>query len=224
MKKSVTVSVNEKKLSAIEMYLEQKNTTLAAELEKVCGSALRQGRSAECEIFIDMMSDRKPARKPKNPASAEPENSPSSNSPQFAPCRLVWRGSEVGGITLPLTTVGANLGHFCRALRTSLIAEFENGRNQMISGGFEGHLIYCWLKFLASKPPKQSHRTSKSSPILRGFTSLDKMESKKEVYESHGVKSTKNEKKHRCCRRKRWCHSRKNQVSVVCISRDYENG
>ena len=36
--------------------------------------------------------------------------------------------------------------------------------------------------------------------------------------------STKNEKKHRCCRRKRWCHSRKNQVSVVCISRDYENG
>ena len=34
MKKSVTVSVNEKKLSAIEMYLEQKNTTLAAELEK----------------------------------------------------------------------------------------------------------------------------------------------------------------------------------------------
>ena len=34
MKKSVTVNVNEKKLSAIEMYLEQKNTTLAAELEK----------------------------------------------------------------------------------------------------------------------------------------------------------------------------------------------
>jgi len=34
LKKSVTVNVNEKKLSAIEMYLEQKNTTLAAELEK----------------------------------------------------------------------------------------------------------------------------------------------------------------------------------------------
>lgn len=30
-----------------------------------------------------------------------------------------------------------------------------------------------------------------SSPILRGFTSLDKMESKKEVVENHGVKSAK---------------------------------
>lgn len=36
MKKSVAVSVNEEKLSAIEMYLEQKNTTLAAELDKYC--------------------------------------------------------------------------------------------------------------------------------------------------------------------------------------------
>lgn len=34
MKKSISVSVNEEKLSAIEMYLEQKNTTLAAELDK----------------------------------------------------------------------------------------------------------------------------------------------------------------------------------------------
>ena len=34
MKKSISISVNEEKLSAIEMYLEQKSTTLAAELEK----------------------------------------------------------------------------------------------------------------------------------------------------------------------------------------------
>ena len=34
MKRSVAVSVNEEKLSAIEMYLEQKNTTLAAKLNK----------------------------------------------------------------------------------------------------------------------------------------------------------------------------------------------
>jgi hypothetical protein len=34
LKKSVTVSVNEKKLSAIEMYLEQKGTSLSAEVEK----------------------------------------------------------------------------------------------------------------------------------------------------------------------------------------------
>lgn len=34
MKRSITVQIPEEKLSAIEMYLEQKNTTLAAELEK----------------------------------------------------------------------------------------------------------------------------------------------------------------------------------------------
>lgn len=34
MKKSISISVNEEKLSAIEMYLEQKSTTFAAELDK----------------------------------------------------------------------------------------------------------------------------------------------------------------------------------------------
>ena len=34
MKRSITVQITEEKLSAIEMYLEQKNTTLAAELDK----------------------------------------------------------------------------------------------------------------------------------------------------------------------------------------------
>ncbi|MBP5581656.1 MAG: hypothetical protein J6X85_07730, partial [Ruminococcus sp.] len=34
MKRSITVQLAEEKLSDIEMYLEQKNTTLAAELDK----------------------------------------------------------------------------------------------------------------------------------------------------------------------------------------------
>ena len=34
MKRSITVQIPEEKLSAIGMYLEQKNTTLAAELDK----------------------------------------------------------------------------------------------------------------------------------------------------------------------------------------------
>ena len=34
MKRSITVQIPEEKLSTIEMYLEQKNTTLAAELDK----------------------------------------------------------------------------------------------------------------------------------------------------------------------------------------------
>ena len=33
MKRSITVQIPEEKLSAIDMYLEQKNTTLAAELD-----------------------------------------------------------------------------------------------------------------------------------------------------------------------------------------------
>ena len=73
MKKSVTVNVNEKKLSAIEMYLEQKNTTLAAELEKYVDQLYGKVVPQNVRDFIDMMWNRKPARKPKNPASAEPE-------------------------------------------------------------------------------------------------------------------------------------------------------
>lgn len=34
MKRSITIQIPEEKLSAIEMYLEQKNTTLAVELDK----------------------------------------------------------------------------------------------------------------------------------------------------------------------------------------------
>ena len=73
MKKSVTVSVNEKKLSAIEMYLEQKNTTLAAELEKYADQLYGKVVPQNVRDFINMMSDRKPARKPKNLAPDESE-------------------------------------------------------------------------------------------------------------------------------------------------------
>ncbi|WP_418328798.1 DUF6103 family protein, partial [Ruminococcus sp.] len=54
MKKSVTVNVNEKKLSAIEMYLEQKNTTLAAELEKYVDQLYGKVVPQNVRDFIDM--------------------------------------------------------------------------------------------------------------------------------------------------------------------------
>ena len=73
MKRSVTVNVNEKKLSAIEMYLKQKNTTLAAELEKYVDQLYGKVVPQNVRDFIDMMSDRKPARKPKNLAPDESE-------------------------------------------------------------------------------------------------------------------------------------------------------
>lgn len=72
----------------------------------------------------------------------------------------------------------------------AFVAEFENGGNQMILGGLEEGLLYCRLKFGRLKRPNR-HIVEQSSPILRGFTSLDKMESKKEVVENHGVKSAK---------------------------------
>ena len=73
MKKSVTVNVNEKKLSAIEMYLEQKNTTLAAELEKYVDQLYGKVVPQNVRDFIDMMSAKKPARKQKNLAPDESE-------------------------------------------------------------------------------------------------------------------------------------------------------
>lgn len=73
MKKSVTVAVNEEKLSAIEMYLEQKNTNLAAELDKYIDQLYGKIVPQNVRDFIDMMSAKKPVRRPKNPTPAESE-------------------------------------------------------------------------------------------------------------------------------------------------------
>lgn len=73
MKKSVTVSVSEERLSAIEMYLEQKNTTLAAELDKYIDQLYLKTVPQNVRDFIDMMSAKKPARKTRNTSSDESE-------------------------------------------------------------------------------------------------------------------------------------------------------
>ena len=73
MKKSVTVSVSEERLSAIEMYLEQKNTTLAIELDKYIDQLYLKTVPQNVRDFIDMMSEKKPARKMRNTLSAESE-------------------------------------------------------------------------------------------------------------------------------------------------------
>ncbi len=71
MKKSVTVSVSEERLSAIGMYLEQKNTTLAAELNKYIDQLYLKTVPQNVRDFIDMMSAKKPARKQKITAPNE---------------------------------------------------------------------------------------------------------------------------------------------------------
>lgn len=71
MKKSISISVNEEKLSAIEMYLEQKNSTLAAELDKYIDQLYGKTVPQNVRDFIDMMSAKKPARKQRNSLPAE---------------------------------------------------------------------------------------------------------------------------------------------------------
>ena len=76
MKRSVTVNVNEEKLSAIEMYLEQKSTTLAAELDKYIEQLYSKVVPQNVRNFIDMKSMTKPARKTRNTLLPESEKNP----------------------------------------------------------------------------------------------------------------------------------------------------
>ncbi|WP_298484452.1 DUF6103 family protein [uncultured Ruminococcus sp.] len=73
MKRTLAISVQEEKLSAMEMYLEQKGTSLSAEVEKHIEQLYGKVVPQNVRDFIDMMSDRKPARKPKNLAPDESE-------------------------------------------------------------------------------------------------------------------------------------------------------
>ena len=63
MKKTIAVTVNEEKLSAIEMYLDQKDTTLAAELDKFVEQTYTKVVPQNVRDFIDMMADKKPERR-----------------------------------------------------------------------------------------------------------------------------------------------------------------
>ncbi len=63
MKKTITVSINEEKLSAIEMYLGQKDTTLASELDKYVEQTYTKVVPQNVRDFIDMMTDKKPERR-----------------------------------------------------------------------------------------------------------------------------------------------------------------
>ena len=76
MKRSVTVNVNAEKHSPIEMYLDQKRTTLAAELDRSIERRDRQVVPQNVRNFIDMKSMKKPARKTRNTLLPESEKNP----------------------------------------------------------------------------------------------------------------------------------------------------
>lgn len=74
MKKSVIVSVDAEKLTALEMYLGQKNLKLSEELEKFAEQLYQKYVPSNVREFIELTEAKKPPRKAKKDALAESEN------------------------------------------------------------------------------------------------------------------------------------------------------
>ena len=62
MKKTISVQISDEKLSAIEMYLEQKNTTLAAELDKYVEQLYGKVVPQVVRDYIEKMARQQKAR------------------------------------------------------------------------------------------------------------------------------------------------------------------
>lgn len=74
MKKSVTVSVDAEKLTALDMYLGQKNMKLSEELEKFSEQLYQKYVPSNVREFIELTTAKKAPRKAKKDASTESEN------------------------------------------------------------------------------------------------------------------------------------------------------
>lgn len=74
MKKSVIVSVESEKLSALEMYLGQKNLKLTEELNRCIETLYQKNVPSNVREFIEMTTAKKPARKQKNHVHDELNN------------------------------------------------------------------------------------------------------------------------------------------------------
>lgn len=71
MKKSVIVSVESEKLSALEMYLGQKNLKLTEELNRCIETLYQKNVPSNVRECIEMTTAKKPARKQRNDAHDE---------------------------------------------------------------------------------------------------------------------------------------------------------
>ena len=74
MKKNVSISIESEKLSALEMYLGQKNLKLTEELDKCIETLYQKNVPSNVREFIEMTTAKKPARKSKNNAHDELNN------------------------------------------------------------------------------------------------------------------------------------------------------
>ena len=72
MKRSITVQIPEEKLSAIEMYLEQKNTTLAAELDKQVEQIYSKVVPQNVREYIELTAKQQ-IRRPRRSIITEPK-------------------------------------------------------------------------------------------------------------------------------------------------------
>jgi len=73
MKKNVSISIDFEKLSALEMYLGQKNLNLSDELDKCIESLYQKNVPQNVRDFLKMKESAKPSRKTKNTAPVESE-------------------------------------------------------------------------------------------------------------------------------------------------------
>ena len=72
----ISVQVDDEKLSALEMYLAQKDTTLDAELTRYTEQLYLKTVPQNVRDFIEMTGSRKPARKPRTAQHASHTEEP----------------------------------------------------------------------------------------------------------------------------------------------------
>ncbi|MBR5091690.1 MAG: hypothetical protein IK093_19890 [Ruminiclostridium sp.] len=65
MKKNITITIDNEKLSALKMYTEQKGTTVEEELSKYAEQLYAKNVPQNVRDYIDMMSKIQPAVKPR---------------------------------------------------------------------------------------------------------------------------------------------------------------
>lgn len=73
MKKSIGISISDEKLAAINMYLEQKNTSLSAEVDKCVENLYQKYVPQNVRDYIEMTTAKKSSKKSVNTASAKSE-------------------------------------------------------------------------------------------------------------------------------------------------------
>lgn len=71
LKKTITLAVSEEKLSAVEMYLRQKDTTLSAEIDKFVEQLYIKNVPQNVREYIEMVTEKKPPKKPRAAKESE---------------------------------------------------------------------------------------------------------------------------------------------------------